>query len=133
MVDALNMAEVFLSGRRSGSSTSEATRDGVDSATKGRISRGEVGASRFGILVSGLGRASVVARVVWRAPVVGSRGVTGSRGMIIYANEAAKVTSTDQFFYFILECFAVFCSVAMVAVVAAIFGHISIRGCGCLS
>jgi len=37
MVDGLNMAEVFLSGRRGGSSTSEATKDGVDSATKGRI------------------------------------------------------------------------------------------------
>jgi len=33
MIDGLNMAEVFLSGRRGGSSTSEATRDGVDSAT----------------------------------------------------------------------------------------------------
>ena len=33
VVDGLNMAEVFLSGRRGGSSTSEATRDGVDSAT----------------------------------------------------------------------------------------------------
>jgi len=33
MVDGLNMAEVFLSGRTGGSSTSEATRDGVDSAT----------------------------------------------------------------------------------------------------
>ena len=33
MVDGLNMAKVFLSSRRSGSSTSEATRDGVDSAT----------------------------------------------------------------------------------------------------
>jgi len=33
MVDGLDMAEVFLSGRRSGSSTSEATRDGVDGAT----------------------------------------------------------------------------------------------------
>jgi len=33
MIDGLDMAEVFLSGRRSGSSTSEATRDGVDSAT----------------------------------------------------------------------------------------------------
>jgi len=33
IVDGLNMAEVFLSGRRSGSSTSEVTRDGVDSAT----------------------------------------------------------------------------------------------------
>jgi len=33
MVDGLDMAEVSLSGRRSGSSTSEATRDGVDGAT----------------------------------------------------------------------------------------------------
>jgi len=32
MVDGLDMAEVFLSGRRGGSSTSETTRDGVDSA-----------------------------------------------------------------------------------------------------
>jgi len=33
MVNGLDMAEVSLSGRRSGSSTSEATRDGVDGAT----------------------------------------------------------------------------------------------------
>jgi len=33
MIDGLDMVEVFLSGRRGGSSTSEATRDGVDSAT----------------------------------------------------------------------------------------------------
>ena len=33
VVDGLNMAEVFLSGKKGGSSTSEATRDGVDSAT----------------------------------------------------------------------------------------------------
>jgi len=32
VVDRLNMAEVFLSGRRGGSSTSKATRNGVDSA-----------------------------------------------------------------------------------------------------
>jgi len=31
MVDGLDMAEVFLSGRRGGSSTSETTRDGVNS------------------------------------------------------------------------------------------------------
>ena len=65
--------------------------------------------------------------------MVRSRGVTGSRGMIISTDEAMKVTSTDQFFYFILECFAVFCSVAMVAVVATILGHIRIRGNGCLT
>jgi len=62
--------------------------------------------------------------------VVRSRRVTGSRGMIISADEAAKVANTNQFFNFILECFAVLCSVAMVAVVAAIFGHISIGGSG---
>ena len=84
----------------------------------------------MGVLVSGLGRASVVARVVGRAYVVRSRRVTGSRGMIISADEAAKVANTNQFFNFILECFAVLCSVAMVAVVAAIFGHISIGGSG---
>jgi len=33
MIDGLDMAEVFLFGRRGGSSTSEATRNGVDSAT----------------------------------------------------------------------------------------------------
>jgi len=60
-------------------------------------------------------------------------GVTGSRRRIISTDEAAKVTSTNQFFYFILECFVVFCSVAIVAVVVAIFGHISIRGSGCLA
>ena len=65
--------------------------------------------------------------------MVGLMGVAGSIGMIISTDEAAKVTSTDQFFYLILECFAVFCSVAMIAVVAAILGHISIRRCGCLA
>ena len=62
-----------------------------------------------------------------------SEEVAGSRGMIISTDEAAKVTSTDQFFYFILECFAVFCSVAMITVVVEILGHISIRRCGCLA
>jgi len=33
VVDGLDMAEVFLFGRRGESSTSETTRDGVDSAT----------------------------------------------------------------------------------------------------
>ena len=33
MVDGLDMAKVFLSGRRGGSSTSETTRDGVESPT----------------------------------------------------------------------------------------------------
>jgi len=63
--------------------------------------------------------------------VVESMGVAGSRGMFISTNEAAKVTSTDQFFYLILECFTIFCRVAMIAVVATILGHIIIRRSGC--
>ena len=69
----------------------------------------------MGFLVSGLGWASVVARVVRTAFVVGLRGVAGSRGMVI------------------LECFAVFCGVAMIAVVAAILGHIGIKRSGGLA
>jgi len=53
--------------------------------------------------------------------------------MVISTDETARVASTDQFFYFILECFAFFCSVAMVAVVAGIFGHVSVRRGGCLA
>jgi len=52
--------------------------------------------------------------------------------MVVPTDEAAKVASTDQF-YFILECFAFFCSVAMIAVVTAIFGHVSVGECGCLA
>jgi len=131
MIDGLDMAELFLSDRRGGSSTSEAIRDGVDGATQGRVGGGDIGAGRFGFLVSRLGWASIVTGIVWRASVVESRGVAGLRGMIISTDEAAKMTSTDQFFYLILECFAVFCSVAMVAVVEAILGHNSIGRSAC--
>jgi len=82
-------------------------------------------------------RVSIVTGVMWRVSVVTgvmwSASVVESRGMVISTDETAEVTSTDQFFYFILECFAFFCSVAMVAVVAAIFGHISVRRCCCLA
>jgi len=76
-----------------------------------------------------------VTGVMWGASVVGSRGLAGSRGrrMVISTDETAKVASTDQFFYFILVCFAFFCSVAMVALVATIFGHVSVRRGGCLA
>jgi len=65
--------------------------------------------------------------------MVGSRGVAGSRGMVIPADETAKVASTDQFFYFILECFAVFYGVAMIAVVTTRLCHIVIRRSGGLA
>jgi len=71
--------------------------------------------------------------VVCRASVVRSMGVVGSRGMVIPADETTKMAITDQFFYFILEYFVVFCGVAMIAVVAAILGHIGIRRSGGLA
>jgi len=87
------------------------------------------------LLIVGLDGMVVVMGVIWLSSVVRSRGVTGSRGggMVISTDEAAKVASMDQFFYFILECFAFFYSVAMVAVVTAIFGHVGVGGCGCLA
>jgi len=69
-------------------------------------------------------------RVMERASVVGTRRMAGSRRVIFSADKAAKVTSTHQFFEFILECFTVFCSMAMVAVIEAIFGHVGVGGGG---
>jgi len=48
--------------------------------------------------------------------------------MVISTDEMMKVASTDQFFYFILECFAFFYSVAVVAVVATIFAMSALGG-----
>ena len=69
----------------------------------------------MGILVGGLVGASIMARVVGKASMVETRRIAGSRGMVI------------------LECFAVFCGVAMIAVVAAILGHIGIKRSGGLA
>ena len=86
------------------------------------------------MLIVGLGGVAIVMGVIWLKSVVRSRGVTGSRGgMVIPTDEAAKVACTNQFFYFILECFAFFRSVTMVAVVATIFGHVGVGRCGCLA
>ena len=87
------------------------------------------------LLVVGLGGVAIVTGVAWLASVVMSWGVAGSGGggMVIRTDEAAKVASTDQFFYFILERFAFFRSGTMVAMVPTILGHVSVRRCGCLS
>jgi len=74
-----------------------------------------------------------MARVMGRVSVVGTRMMARSRGMILSTDEAAKVASMHQFFNFILECCVVLYNMAMVAVITAIFGHISIRGSGCLA
>ena len=82
----------------------------------------------MGVLVDGLGEAFIVMRVMGRESVVRTRRMAGSRGVIFSADKAAKVASTHQFFDFILECFTVFCSMAMVAVIATIFGHVGVGG-----
>ena len=61
--------------------------------------------------------------------VAGSRG----GGVVIPTDEAAKVAGTYQFFDFILECFAFFRSMTVVAMVPTILGHVGVRRCGCLS
>jgi len=87
------------------------------------------------LLTVGLGGVAIVMGVIWLTSVVGSWGVAGSGGggMVVPSDEATKVASTDQFFYFILECFALLHSVTMVAVVAVIFGHVGVGRCGHLA
>ena len=87
------------------------------------------------LLVVGLDGVAIVMGVVWLASVVMSWGVAGSGGggMVIPTDEAAKVASTDQFFYIILERFAFFRSVTMVAMVPTILalgGMVVLRGGG---
>jgi len=46
--------------------------------------------------------------------------------VVLSADEAAKMASTNQFFNLILECFAFICSMAIVTVIAIVFGHVSV-------
>jgi len=87
------------------------------------------------VLIVGLGGVVVVMGVIWWMFVVRSRGVTGSRGggMVVSTDEVVKMASTDQFFYFVLECFAFFCSVAMVAKGNGKIWSCRHWGCGCLA
>ena len=62
-----------------------------------------------------------MARVTGRAFMVGTRRMVGSRGMVFSADKATKVASTHQ-------CFTLLCSMAMVAMIAAVFGHVDIGG-----
>ena len=86
------------------------------------------------LLVVGLGGVILVG-VVWLSSVVMPWRVAGSggRGMVIPTDEAAKVVGAYQFFDLILERFALFCSVTVVAMVPTILGHVGVRRGGCLS
>ena len=84
----------------------------------------------MGVMVCGLVWAFIVARVTGggRASVVATRRMMGSRRVVFSMDKAAKVASTHQFFDFILECFTVLYSMAMVAVIAAVFSHVCVGG-----
>jgi len=62
------------------------------------------------------------------ASVAGTRRMMGLRRVVFSTDKAAKVASTHRFFDFILECFTVLCSMAMVAVIAAVFSHVCVGG-----
>jgi len=53
--------------------------------------------------------------------------------VVVSVDEAAKMASTNQFFYLVLECFAFVCGMSIVMVVAAIFGHVCVMRVGCFT
>jgi len=53
--------------------------------------------------------------------------------VVVSANEAVKMANTNQFFYLILECFTFVCSMAIVTVIATVFGHVNVRRIGCFA
>jgi len=84
-------------------------------------------------VVCRLAWAFVVAKVAGRASVVRTRRVIGLGRVVVSADEAAEMTSTNQFFNFILECFTFLCGVAVVSVIMAIFSHVCIGRSGRLA
>jgi len=68
-----------------------------------------------------------VARITKRTSVVRSWRV------VVSTDEAAEMASMNQLFNLVLECFAFFCRVAIVSVIAAIFSHVDIGGSGRLA
>ena len=87
------------------------------------------------LLVVGLGGVVIVVGTAWMSSVVVSWRVAGSGGggVVIPADEAAKMAGAYQFFDLILERFALFCGMTVVAVVPTILGHVGVRRGGCLS
>jgi len=87
------------------------------------------------LLVVRLGGVAILVGVAWLSSVVMPWRVTGSGGggVVIPTDEAAKVAGAYQFFDFVLERFAFFCSMTVVAMVSTILGHVGVRRGGCLS
>jgi len=74
-------------------------------------------------MTSGLVRTSVVARFAGRMSVVRSWRVW----VIVSTDEATEMANTNQFFNLVLECFVFVYSMAIVTVIATVFGHVNVR------
>jgi len=74
-----------------------------------------------------------MARIAGRASVVRTWMVVGSWRVVVSADEATKVASTNQFFNLVLECFAFLYCVVVVSVIATIFRHVRVGGNGHLA
>ena len=53
--------------------------------------------------------------------------------VVIFADKAAEMASTNQFFNFILECFTFLCGMVVVSVIAAVFSYVRVGGSGRLA
>ena len=84
--------------------------------------RGNISADRLGATTGGMVRTSIVMGIVGRMSVVGTWRV----GVVVSTDEAAEMANTNQFFNLILECVAFICGMAIVTVIAAVFGHVDV-------
>ena len=53
--------------------------------------------------------------------------------VVVSADEAVKMASTNQFFYLVLECFAFVYGMATVSVVAIVYGHVCVGRVRCFT
>jgi len=74
-------------------------------------------------------RTSVTARFAGRMSVVGS----WREWVVVSANEAVEMASTNQFFDFVLKCFTFICSMAIVTMIMAVFGHVNVGMIRCFA
>jgi len=97
------------------------------------VGRGDIGASRLGVVVSGLAWTFVMARIAGRASVVRTRKVIGSGRVVVSVDEAAEVAKTNQLLNLVLDCFTFLSGVAVVSLIVAIFSHVRVGRSGRLA
>ena len=72
----------------------------------------------------GLSGAMIVASIAWGMLVIGSWWIRGS----VSTDKTEEVVGVNQFFNFVLKCFAFVYSVVVIPVVLAVFAHVEIGG-----